>query len=75
MNIMQFLQFFQQAQNPQQVLMQLMQRNPKYKQVLSQVQNSTNGANYKDIVLNVARQQGISENQVMGMFNMLNTRR
>ena len=70
-NPMQILQMFQQAQNPQIMFENLIKSNPNLANVLNQVKNSTQGANPKDVALQLARQKGISEEQVMQMFNSL----
>ena len=70
-NPMQILQMFQQAQNPQMMFENLIKSNPNLANVLNQVKNSTQGANPKDVALQLARQRGISEEQVMQMFNSL----
>ena len=70
-NPMQILQMFQHAQNPQMMFENLIKSNPNLANVLNQVKNSTQGANPKDVALQLARQRGIPEEQVMQMFNSL----
>jgi hypothetical protein len=74
-NPFQIIQMFQQARNPQQMLMGMLQNNPKYKTALDQAQNSANGASYENIAKQIAQQQGISEQQLMQMYNSLNRRK
>ena len=72
MNPMQLFQMLQNSQNPQQMFQQMLQQNPQMSSALSQIQNSTQGANPRDVAMQLARQRGMSEQEVMNMFNSLN---
>jgi hypothetical protein len=72
MNPMQLLQMFQGSQNPQMMFQQMLQNNPQMNSALTQIQNSTQGANPKDVAMQLAKQRGISEQQLMNMYNSLN---
>ena len=72
MNPMQLFQMLQGSQNPQQMFQQMLQQNPQMSSALSQIQNSTQGANPRDVAMQLAKQRGMSEQQVMNMFNALN---
>jgi hypothetical protein len=72
MNPMQLLQMFQVSPNPQMMFQQMLQKNPQMSSALSQIQNSTQGANPRDVAMQLARQRGMSEQEVMNMFNSLN---
>lgn len=74
MNPMQMFQMLRVAQNPQQMFQNMLQQNPQMSSALSQIQNSTQGANPRDVAMQLARQRGISEQEVMNMFNSLNRR-
>jgi SOS response regulatory protein OraA/RecX len=50
----------------------MIMQNPQMSSALSQIQNSTQGANPKDVAMQLARQRGMSEQEVMNMFNSLN---
>ena len=58
--------------NPMQMFQQMLQQNPQMMSALSQIQNSTQGANPKDVAMQLAKQRGISEQEVMNMYNSLN---
>ena len=73
-NPFQLIQMFQQVRNPKQLFMSLMQKRPEYQQALSQVQNSSNGASYKDICMQLAQKQGIPQEQLMQMYNQLSNK-
>jgi hypothetical protein len=70
--MMQILQMFTQSPNPSAMLQTHLQNNPALATQLNQIQNSTKGSNPKDIAMNMARQRGIPEQQVMQWFNSLN---
>lgn len=72
MNPMQILQMLQQSQNPQAAFEMLLQKNPELANSLNQLRNSTQGSNPRDVAMQLARQKGIPEQQVMQMFNSIN---
>ena len=72
MNPMQMFQMLRGAQNPQQMFQNMIMQNPQMSSALSQIQNSTQGSNPRDVAMQLARQRGMSEQQVMNMFNSLN---
>ena len=74
MNPMQMFQMLRGAQNPQQMFQNMLMQNPQMSSALSQIQNSTQGADPKDVAMQLARQRGMSEQEVMNMFNSLNRR-
>lgn len=71
-NPFDLMQAFQNARNPQELFINLIQNNPQNKQMLTQLQNSTNGASFEQMARQIAKQKGISEEQLMQMFNSLN---
>lgn len=71
MNPMQLFQMLRGAQNPQQMFQNMLQQNPQMSSALSQIQNSTQGANPRDVAMQLARQRGMSEQEVMNMYNSL----
>ena len=70
-NLFNLIQMVQMARNPQQAFMNAVQQNPQMQQMLSQMQNSTGGASFETIVKQMAKQQGISEQQLNQMYNSL----
>jgi uncharacterized protein (DUF433 family) len=72
MNPMQMFQMLRGAQNPQQMFQNMIMQNPQMSSALSQIQNSTQGSNPRDVAMQLARQRGMSEQEVMNMFNSLN---
>lgn len=59
------------GRNPQQIMQMLIQRNPQYSQMLTQIRNMSQGRSTKDFVMQLARQNGVNEQnlaQLMQMF-------
>jgi hypothetical protein len=72
MNPMQMFQMLRGSNNPQQMFQNMLMQNPQMSSALSQIQNSTQGSNPRDVAMQLARQRGMSEQEVMNMFNSLN---
>ena len=70
-NPFQLIQQFQRMKDPRGAFMQMMQNNPQYQQMFNQLQNSANGASAEQMARQVAKQRGISEEQLMQMYNSL----
>ena len=59
------------GQNPQAIMQMLIQRNPQYSQMLTQIRNMSQGRNPREFVMQLARQNGVNEQnmaQLMQMF-------
>lgn len=59
------------GQNPQQIMQMLIQRNPQYSQMLTQIKNMSQGKSPQEFISQLARQNGVSEQnmaQLMQMF-------
>ena len=59
------------GQNPQAIMQMLVQRNPQYSQMLTQIKNMSQGRCTKEFVMQLARQNGVNEQnmaQLMQMF-------
>ena len=69
---MQMFQMLRGSNNPQQMFQNMLMQNPQMNSALSQIQNSTQGANPRDVAMQLARQRGMSEQEVMNMFHSLN---
>lgn len=61
----QIFSMMQGGMNPNKMLDMMMQRNPQAAQYMEQLK--TSGQNPKDIAMNLCKQHGIDENQVMEM--------
>ena len=59
------------GQNPQAIMQMLIQRNPQYSQMLTQIRNMSQGKNPQEFLMQLARQNGVNEQnlaQLMQMF-------
>ena len=59
------------GQNPRAIMQMLIQRNPQYSQMLTQIRNMSNGRNPQEFVMQLAKQNGVNEQnlaQLMQMF-------
>jgi DNA polymerase III gamma/tau subunit len=59
------------GRNPQQIMQMLIQRNPQYSQMLTQIKNMSQGRSTKEFVMQLAKQNGVNEHnmaQLMQMF-------
>jgi ABC-type phosphate/phosphonate transport system ATPase subunit len=65
------IQHFQQAKDPKQAFMGMIQQNPQMQQKMQQMQNISGGRSMEDTVRQLAKQQGISEEQIMQAYNSL----
>jgi hypothetical protein len=70
-NFFQVVQQFKQAQNPKQAFMGMIQQNPQVQQKMQQMQNISGGRSMEQTVRQLAKQQGISEEQLMQAYNSL----
>ena len=70
-NFFQAIQKMQQFQNPQQAFMAMIQQNPQIQQQMAQIQNISGGRSVEQTVRQLAKQQGISEQQLMQAYNSL----
>ena len=75
MNPMQFLQGIVMSRNPQKSLEQAVNQNPQLQSTFTQLQNSSNGASYEQIARQLAKQRGVSEEQLMQMYNQFGNKR
>ena len=66
-----FLNQFQQAANPKQMLINMLQNNPQLQNIMNQLKNSSNGLSNEEMAKQMAKRQGISEEQLMQMYNSI----
>ena len=64
-------QFLDGGGNPQQLLQQMLQRNPQAQQTIEQLKNVSGGAHPRDIMLQLAKQRGIDPNRIMQLTQRL----
>ena len=73
-NFFQMVNQFQKMQNPKQAFMGMLQNSPASQQ-LQAIQNSSGGRSMEETVRQLAKQQGISEEQLMQAYNSLANKR
>lgn len=60
------------GRNPQQIMQMLMQRNPQYSQMLTQIRNMSQGRSTKEFVMQLAKQNGVNEQNLQMLSQMFN---
>ena len=68
--IQSILQMRNAGQNPQMILQMILQRNPQYQQLLTQMQNMAQGRNPRDFIMQLAKQNGVSEQNMQALQQM-----
>ena len=58
------------GKNPQMILQMLMQQNPQVSQMMTQFRNMSNGKNPRDFITQMARQNGLSEQNISAIQQM-----
>ena len=58
------------GKNPQAILQMFMQQNPQVAQMMTQFRNMSNGQNPRDFITQMARQQGLSEQNISAIQQM-----
>lgn len=74
-NFFQMIQQMQNVKNPQQMFMSMLQQNPQMQQQIQTMQNVSGGKSIEQTVRQLAKQQGISEQQLMQAYNSLANKR
>lgn len=74
-NFFQMVQQMQQYKNPQQMFMGMIQQNPQMQKQMQTMQNVSGGRSVEQTVRQLAKQQGISEEQLMQAYNSLANKR
>ena len=69
-NIQQIMNLKRQGKSPQAVMQMLMQQNPQVGQLITQFRNMSNGKNPRDFITQMARQNGLSEQNISAIQNM-----
>lgn len=62
---------YERGGNPQQVMQSMMQRNNQVSQMQAQLQNMAQGRSPKEFLLQLARQNGVSEKNLQGLSRIL----
>ena len=75
MNPMQLFQTLRMARNPQQMFEQTVNQNPQLQNTFAQMKNSSNGASFEQMARQLAKQKGVSEEQLMQMYNQFGNKK
>lgn len=67
-----FLQMILSAKNPREMIINLMNTNPQFQQALQSLHNSGGGASFEQMARTIAQQRGISEQELLNLFNSIN---
>jgi ABC-type transporter Mla subunit MlaD len=60
------------GRNPHQIIQMLIQRNPNYQRNIAQLKNMANGRNPQEFIMQLAKQQGVDENSINLIKNIMN---
>lgn len=66
------LSFKQSGKNPAQLMQMIMQRNPQYNQLMTTLQNMAQGKNPREFIIQLAKQNGVGEQQLQQIMQLLN---
>lgn len=61
--------------NPQQIMQQMIQRTPQINQMQTQLQNMAQGRSPQEFLIQLARQNGVSEENIQGLSRILGGRK
>lgn len=70
-NPFQMMNMIGSAKNPQAMLEAMFQQNPQLRQTMEQLKNSSGGASPEQIARQLAKQNGITEEQLMQLYNKI----
>ena len=73
-SIENIIALYERGGNPQQVMQTMMQRNSQIGQMQNQLQNMAQGRSPKEFLLQLARQNGVSEKNLQGLSRILGGR-
>ncbi len=68
--ISQIMALKNQGKNPQAVMQMLFQQNPQYNQMATQLKNMANGRNMNEFVMQLARQNGVTQENLQALQQM-----
>lgn len=71
----QIIRFYDSGGNPQQVMQNMMQQNPQMNQMQTQMRNMAQGRSPKDFILQIAKQNGVSEQNLQGLARILGAKK
>ena len=63
------------GKNPQELMNQLVKSNPQISQMMNQMNNMRGNMSMQDFVLQIAKQNGVSEQNIQSLVNLLGGKR
>lgn len=69
------ISLYDNGRNPQELMQMAMQRNPNLNQMKTQLQNMANGRSPSEFIVQVARQNGVSEQNIQGLARILSAKK
>ena len=70
--IQNILSFRNSGGNPQQLLQMLMAQNPEVQNMFNRVQNMAQGRSPQEFLTQLAKQNGVSEQNIQGILSLFN---
>ena len=71
----QIIRFYDSGGNPQQVMQTMMQQNPQMNQMQTQMRNMAQGRSPQEFILQMAKQNGVSEQNLQGLARILGAKK
>lgn len=71
----QIIRFYDSGGNPQQVMQNMMQQNPQMNQMQTQMRNMAQGRSPQEFILQMAKQNGVSEQNLQGLARILGAKK
>lgn len=70
-NLQQVIDLYNSGANPQQLMANILQQNPQIQQAMVQLQNMAQGRSMPEFLMQLARQNGINDNQIQQIGKIL----
>lgn len=70
-NLQQVIDLYNSGGNPQQLMANILQQNPQIQQAMVQLQNMAQGRSMPEFLMQLARQNGVNDNQIQQIGKML----
>lgn len=70
-NLQQVIDLYNSGGNPQQLMANILQQNPQIQQAMLQLQNMAQGRSMPEFLMQLARQNGVNDNQIQQIRKML----
>lgn len=65
------INLYNSGRNPQQIIQTLISRNPQFNTMLTQISNMAQGKSMPEFLLQLAKQNGVSESNIKGIAQIL----